>query len=77
MAEVGFIRDTTRFRSEGGGLSVFKIHKHRLACFDDGRDLVIIHGFAKKTKKGKRESRELKTAEALRAGYLDRKKEGS
>lgn len=77
MADTGQIKNTEKFRIEGDGIAVFKIHKHRLACFFDGGDVVIVHGFGKKTPKGKREQRELKKAAKLRDDYEERKKRES
>lgn len=74
MAETGKITNQEKFNFEGDGLFCFKIHKHRLACFNDGRDLVIISGFDKKDDRSKRSSRELAAAKELRDDYVQRKK---
>lgn len=73
MAETGKITNPEKFNSEGDGLFCFKIHKHRLACFYDGRDVVIISGFEKKDDRSKRSSRELTIAKGLRGDYVQRK----
>jgi hypothetical protein len=73
MAATGRITNDLRFRRESNGISVFKIHKHRLACFSDGRDVVLIHGFVKKSDRGKKEAREIATAANLRDDYLKRR----
>lgn len=59
---------------ESKNLFVFKIFKHRLACFFDERDVALIHGFVKKEDKSRRIDRELKIAEQLRNDYLERKR---
>lgn len=68
------IANTEKFRMESPNLFVFKIFKHRIACFFDQRDVVLIHGFVKKATTSKRVARELSTAERLRDDYLERKK---
>jgi hypothetical protein len=65
--------NTTRFRKESDGIWCFKCHKRRLACFFDGRDVVVIYGFDKKADGGRRETRELATAVRLRQQYLEGK----
>ena len=73
MADEGWIHGDDRFRNEGDGLYVLKIWKHRLACFfDDQEALVIIHGFPKKTDRDRRSRRELATARRLRDEHLER-----
>lgn len=74
MAETGRIINAEKFRMESQNLFVFKIFKHRIACFFDERDVVLIHGFVKKEDKSRRVDRELKTAEHLRNNYLERKR---
>lgn len=73
MAATGVITNTEHFRHERGNLFCFKIHKHRLACFNDKRDLVLIEGFGKKDWASKRTERCLRRAERLRDDYLRRK----
>ena len=46
MAE-GRIVGKERFRKESGDIYVFKIFKHRLACFYEGDDVVIINRYVK------------------------------
>jgi len=78
IAETGKYKNPEKFRYERDGISVFKIHKHRLSCFfDEGGDVVILHGFGKKATRGKREARELDKAVSLRVEYLERKKRES
>jgi hypothetical protein len=74
MAETGKITNPEKFNFEGDGLFCFKIHKHRLACFSDGRDVVIISGFEKKDDRSKKSARELAIAKDLRNDYVQRKK---
>lgn len=71
MAETGLINNKEKFRHERSNLFVFKIFKQRLACFFDGRTVVLISGFTKKSDKDKKVKRELDTAEVLRNAYLD------
>lgn len=73
MAETGKIANPEKFAFEGDGLFCFKIHKHRLACFNDGRDVVIISGFTKKDDRSKKSARELEIAKGLRDDYAQRK----
>jgi hypothetical protein len=78
IAETGEYRNPEKFRYERDGISVFKIHKHRLSCFlDEGGDVVILHGFGKKATRAKREARELDKAVSLKVEYLERKKRES
>lgn len=60
-----------RYRDEGDGICAFKIHGHRLVGFRDGRDVLITHGYAKKTEKMPK--RELARAVALRSLYTELK----
>jgi hypothetical protein len=71
LAETGKITNRERFAKEPNGIWCFKTHGRRLACFFDGRDVVLIHGFGKKTDNSRRSRRELKTAAKLRLAYLD------
>lgn len=48
LAETGRIFDPRKFRAEGAGIFCFKIRQRRLACFFDGKDIAITHGFVKK-----------------------------
>lgn len=73
MADTGQIQNTQKFRQEASNLFVFKIHKQRLACFMDGKTVVLISGFTKKSDKGRRVAREIRTAVTLRDDYLSRK----
>jgi len=73
FAETAKITNVEKFRQESPNLFVFKIFKHRIACFFDQQDVVLIHGFVKKTTSSKRTDREVKTAERLRDNYLERK----
>jgi mRNA-degrading endonuclease RelE of RelBE toxin-antitoxin system len=73
MAETGQIRSKERFVKEPGGIWCFKRHGMRIACFYDERDVVLIHGFGKKTTQSKRSRRELETAAKLRDHYLEPK----
>ena len=72
MARDGTIKNTELFRKEAGGnISCFKRGQHRFACFRRGRDLMLAHGFRKKSDKDKRLKRELEIAERIRTEYLD------
>lgn len=75
MAEVGRIRSKERFTREPDGIYCFKNHGKRIACFFDGRDVVLIFGFDKKTDQSTRSRRHLDTAARLRARYLDNARE--
>jgi mRNA-degrading endonuclease RelE of RelBE toxin-antitoxin system len=70
MAETGKIRNPEKFRHEGGNLYAYKIGAHRLPCFFDGRDVVLIDGFAKKDMRSKRSVRALENAARLRDEHL-------
>lgn len=71
MAETGTIKNTEQFRKESDHVYCFKRGQHRLACFREGRDLMLIHGFRKKSDKDKRLKRHIETAERLQTEYLD------
>ena len=72
MARDGTIKNTELFRTEAGGdISCFKRGQHRLACFREERDLMLVHGFRKKSDKDKRLKREIEIAERIRTQYLD------
>ena len=73
LAQNPRIHNTTRFRKEKDGIFCFKCHKRRLACFIDGRDVVIVSGFDKKSDRDKRADRALDQAVRLRGEYLDAK----
>jgi hypothetical protein len=74
MARDGTIKNTELFRTEAGGnISCFKRGQHRLACFREGRDLMLVHGFRKKSDKDKRLKREIQIAERIRTEYLEQK----
>lgn len=73
LAETGQIRSKERFVKEPGGIWCFKQHGMRIACFFDERDVVLIHGFGKKTTRSKRSRRELEIAAKLRDQYLGAK----
>ena len=73
LAETGSIKRKEQFVMEPDGIWCFKLHGKRIACFFDGRDVVLIEGFGKKTDQSKRSRRRLKTAARLRQEYLDRK----
>jgi hypothetical protein len=70
LAETGRIKNKEKFVKEPGGIYCFKCHAKRIACFFDGRDVVLIDGFGKKTRQSKRSRRRLETAARLRAQYL-------
>ena len=71
MAETGKIRSKERFAKEPDGIYCFKNHGRRIACFFEGRDVVLIDGFGKKTNQSKRSRRRLETAARLRVEYLN------
>lgn len=73
MAENGVILNKERFRKEHAThISCFKSGQHRLACFREGRSLMLVHGFRKKTDKDKRLKRGLEAAERIRTEHLKR-----
>lgn len=72
MAEIGIIRNYEHFRGEEGHISCFKRGQHRLACFRDGGDVMLVHGFRKKSDKDKRLKRHIETAERIRVEYMNR-----
>jgi Phage derived protein Gp49-like (DUF891) len=71
MAREGRIRNIEHFRKESDTIYCFKRGQHRLACFRDGTDLMLVHGFRKKSDKDKRLKRDIETAERIRSEYLD------
>jgi phage-related protein len=73
LADSGEIKSKERFVKETGGIWCFKQHGLRIACFFDEGDVVLIHGFVKKTTRSKRSRRELETAARLRERYLEEK----
>jgi Phage derived protein Gp49-like (DUF891) len=73
LADSGEIKNKERFVKEIGGIWCFKQHGQRIACLFDEGDVVLIHGFVKKTTRSKRSRRELETAARLRERYLDEK----
>lgn len=70
LAETGRIKNKEKFVKEPDGIYCFKCHSKRIACFFDGRDVVLIDGFGKKTGQSTRSRRRLATAARLRAQYL-------
>jgi Phage derived protein Gp49-like (DUF891) len=71
LADTGKIKDKRKFVKEPSGIYCFKCHGKRIACFFDGRDVVLIDGFGKKTNQSKRSRRRLETAAKLRMQYLE------
>lgn len=71
LAETGRIHNRERFIKEPGGIYCFKTHARRIACFHLGRDIVLIHGFTKKSTKSRRSARNLEIAANLRLQYLE------
>jgi hypothetical protein len=71
MAENGEIKNIEQFRKEAGNIYCFKRDQHRLACFREGRALMLVHGFRKKSDKDKRLKRHIEIAERIRTEYLD------
>ena len=72
MAREGRIRSPEHFRKESGDIFCFKRSQHRLACFRDGSDWVILDGFRKKSDKDKRLKRHIETADRIRTEHMDR-----
>jgi hypothetical protein len=62
MATTGEIRNEELFRHEFDDIYCFKRGQHRLACYREGKTLMLIHGFRKKSDKGVRHKREIETA---------------
>jgi len=73
LAETGKIKNKEKFVKEPNGIYCFKCHAKRIACFFDGREVVLIDGFGKKTNQSKRSRRRLETAAKLREQYLEKK----
>jgi hypothetical protein len=71
LAAAGRITNKERFRKEPDDIFCLKSQSRRLACFDHGRDLVLIYGFTKKTERSRRSRRHLATAARLRRSFLD------
>ena len=70
MANLGLIRNEEQFRNEGTNLYALKRGQRRILCFFDGRDVVLIDGFTKKSDRGRKHRRDLQTATRLRDRYL-------
>ncbi|MFH1831558.1 MAG: type II toxin-antitoxin system RelE/ParE family toxin [bacterium] len=52
MAEIGLIKDKTKFRNEGDGIYAFKSRTHRfLSFFFIGKKIIITNAFNKKQDK--------------------------
>jgi len=71
MAEVGYITNDQHFRSEGEDIFCFKPHGHRFACFFDGPNVVVTHGFKKQHQK--MPPNERARARTIRRAYLQSK----
>jgi hypothetical protein len=71
MAATGSIKNELQFRKESDEIYCFKRGQHRLACYRVGKTLMLVHGFRKKSDKGLRLKREIKTAERIRAEHLE------
>jgi mRNA-degrading endonuclease RelE of RelBE toxin-antitoxin system len=76
VAEAGTILNKTRYRRESPNLHAFKSGKHRLICFHDGRDVMVVDALKKKSDNDKRLTRALETAERICAEYRDRHPRG-
>jgi hypothetical protein len=74
MGRDGEIKNPEHFRKESDNIYCFKRGQHRLACFRQGKDLMLVHGFRKKSDKDKRLKREIEIAERIRTEYLDENK---
>jgi hypothetical protein len=70
LADTGVIRNVERFRQEADNLFVFRVFKHRLVCFFDGPDAVLIDGFSKRSYGRNQRQRKLSTAARLRDEHL-------
>jgi hypothetical protein len=70
MAATGSIKNDLQFRKESDEIYCFKRGQHRLTCYRIGKTLMLIHGFRKKSDKGLRLKREIKTAERIRTEHL-------
>jgi hypothetical protein len=77
MAEKGEIKNIEQFRKEAGNIYCFKRYQHRLACFRESRNWMLVYGFRKKSDKDKRLKRNIEIAERIRTGYLDETKKES
>jgi hypothetical protein len=71
MARDGVIKNEQLFRKESDDIYCFKRGQHRLACFREGRDMMLVYGFRKKTNKDTRLRRDIEKAERIRAEYID------
>lgn len=67
------IHNDTRFKKEIDGIYCFKSGRHRLACFFDDGQIVIISGFEKKTRRDRRSKTKLEVAVRLKDAYLKQK----
>jgi phage-related protein len=70
MADIGRITNPDLFRPEGDGIYCFKPYGHRFACFFDGLDVVVTHGFKKQGQKMPKN--EFTRAASVRRQYLER-----
>jgi hypothetical protein len=70
MAATGTIRNEELFRKESDQIYCFKRGPHRLVCFREGKTLMLVHGFCKKSNRGTRVRREIETAERIRTEHL-------
>lgn len=48
LADTGLIRNCEVFRPAGEDLHGFQVGRHRLLCFFDATDVVLVHGFLEK-----------------------------
>jgi hypothetical protein len=69
MAATGEIRNEELFRKESDDIYCFKRGQHRLACYREGKTLMLVHGFRKKSDKGMRLKREIETAARIRTEH--------
>jgi len=75
MADIGIIRDITKFRNEGDDIYAFKPQPERfLSFFQKGKKIIITNGFVKKSDKLPEAEKE--RAIAARKDYLSRTKKG-
>ena len=63
MANEGIIQNKQQYRKVQGEIWEFKRYQHRIGCYQDGRILVLTHGFIKKRDKWPKE--ELKRANRI------------
>jgi hypothetical protein len=72
LADHGRIQNQEQFTKETEHIWCFKRGKHRITCFLEGTDWLLLTGFKKKDNWDKRHKREIEAAERTRTSHLER-----